>query len=364
MTLLVFCLTSIIVSLVWSKVSNKNCVLLSYVPLLVYLVIKSEILSPELISILVPTLITLTFYLIKTNKITHGLKQVLIFSPWCIVLFCQMHSLLDLTFFIVGINLVAFSIGEEKAFNNKKLIQYESSHILSMCVLGFIVMIFSVLATGNIGLNQISGTGHFYEIFQYLLIIFLFISLGAFGSFSNTEKVLKQLNPTNKDIYLFLKIFIIPFIVASNLKTIIDSSFVTINGHMLLILFLCAIYVFIIDLKRTCFNLKSYSIAKFNLISIVVLYALVDEVSITFLAILLFFNYVVFLLVKNFQFTKSINYIVKVLFLVAPISPMFYVKIIYYSSATKLMNPLLVAVFTIFLFLPLMFTHKLEKLDQ
>jgi hypothetical protein len=368
MTILVFCLVSILCSFFWIEtISNKIKATLSYIPFITFLFIKSEFLTIDLLSILIPTFVSIFVCIAKNKTISNGLKKVLIFLPWIMLVFYNMGTLIELTIFLVGINFLNFSIGSEDTFNDKKLIQYESSNMLSICLFGFLLILFTVFIYGDIEINHSPSAvsaGKFYQTYQYLLLIFVFYILGAYGSFSKIENILVNIKRKNIEIYSFIKLVFIPLIVFPSLKQIFDANLIVQQEYMLSIILITFLYVFIQDLKRTNFDIKAYSIAVFHLLNIGLIYLFIGDFSLTIFSTLLFVNYLSFLVITMDSVKDQYRYFFKMVYLAAPFTPVFCAKVYFYQEATSNMSPILIFIFTLFLFLPLLFTHRLEKVDR
>lgn len=361
MTILVFCLISLLLSLCFeNKLSIKVQLFTALVPLISYVFVKYQNLSELILIFLILYCGLIGFTLIFHKKLDYAVKNFLIIVPWLLILFEGITNYLELIVFAVTSNILLLLIGKENILNNIKIVQYEANKLIFICLQGLLILFISVLRSGSVEVGMSSAIADFDLIFQYILLIFSIYLLDGFGSNSIVEKTRNLLTSPGDTAYCAYKLVLFPMIWFVNLKEILNIELILAGGEVFVLIIITMMILHWLDIKRRRYNTESYSIAIINLFSIVFIYLTIENFSNYLFILSLVFNYIFYLVLRLFKNKMKLRERLKLIFLITPLSPLFYVKTGYYVESTSSMNPVVLTVFTIFIFFPLMFIHKLR----
>jgi len=292
--------------------------------------------STRVVILLLGYLFAVGMLLFKADDDEGEMNFFHLILPWYLLVLATPQSIVELTIFVVGIHVIYFISQNKKVYGDGNLLNYIVSNLLTIIIFSVFVVVWKIVA--GIG----NGTSNF--VYQGLVLVYCIHLVGGFGSFSWGERTLLVLDRHNVVTFKLLNLFIIPVIVFMKLKEFIEVETILSNDLY---------FVFVTS---------SYSIVSYNMLSAGLVYVFVNGFTEAMLMVLLVLNIALYSLINSQKnIPKNISWFLVLLLVGTPFSPFFIYKFFYLKQIFAGMSPLLTLVFSVFLFIPLLWLKKFHR---
>ncbi|MBT4792078.1 MAG: hypothetical protein HON90_10940 [Halobacteriovoraceae bacterium] len=310
--------------------------------------------STRVVILLLGYLFAVGMLLFKADDDEGEMNFFHLILPWYLLVLATPQSIVELTIFVVGIHVIYFISQNKKVYGDGNLLNYIVSNLLTIIIFSVFVVVWKIVA--GIG----NGTSNF--VYQGLVLVYCIHLVGGFGSFSWGERTLLVLDRHNVVTFKLLNLFIIPVIVFMKLKEFIEVETILSNDLYFVFILSLLVLIYTKDLIRGRFVTSSYSIVSYNMLSAGLVYVFVNGFTEAMLMVLLVLNIALYSLINSQKnIPKNISWFLVLLLVGTPFSPFFIYKFFYLKQIFAGMSPLLTLVFSVFLFIPLLWLKKFHR---
>ena len=346
---LVFIILSFLMILITQD--RKYIKLIAFVPVIAFM--SLQVYEFTIINIVLVALV-FSYYIfksIKSNTILPNTKTIALM--WTILIFHNISYVTDLIVFFI---LIEYCMIINTDYKIKQLDKTDFIiNTLLVLILSFPIIL----------LNSSNSLKNYAEISMTnsdLMTVFISLTMIVICGYANSRR--KEEFNSNSVVeilkYNLIKNAYLPFLFASTYKKIILHNLVNLENIFYIIISLFLIVIFIYQVLVNKLNVKDLFLLKYNTLSICFVYMISESINELAFISMLFLNVILFV-----SMNKNNNKYLKYLFIGAPLSPLFFYKIIQIKSIDEAQIIFLLAMI-VFNVLPFIFNKQIseERIEQ